>query len=363
MVLSESAALARRRSSRAKRLRVLLLPTVLNFWPILLLFSQKVFVPVGMLLVGLGSRAYRRDMLTASALVVMAALTLVTQRPNEHAVGHWLGYMMFVLAVPLINEAVRKDAERLLQWLAALSVLNAVLALCFYALAIDLSAFRGLNRVIGDDNLTHRVYFESTSLVAIFAVAGFRRRWVKVASTILVLGYALLLAKSVFVVALWALNQVMPAIARGNWKRRMAAMTVIVVLAIAGPAIVAILRPDVALSIGIKVLQFEIIASKASLGPWGAGWGFVIDEIVTSLAQPYQVEMQLPMMFAQLGALGVAVHALGLWLLVRSGSRTVGIATLRWTAYIAIGFNNPWLLVPSWYLTSILLFRSMENRS
>ena len=342
---------------------MLLFPAVLNFWPLLLLVSQKAFVPLGMLLVGLGTRPYRNNLLVAGALVGLAALTLTIQRPNDHAVGHWIGYVLFVLAVPIINEAVRKDADRLLHWLAVLSVLNAVLALCFYALAIDLSAFRGLNRVIGDDDLTHRVYFESTSLIAIFAVAGFRQRWVRVAATLVVLGYAVLLAKSVFVLALWALNHVVPAIARGNWMQRMASTLAIAVLAIIGPVVVAALRPDVALSIGIKVLQIETIMSEGAHSLWGAGWGFVIDEIVTSPEQPYQVEMQLPMMYTQLGALGVSAHALGLWLLVRSASRTAGIAALRWAAYIAIGFNNPWLLVPSWYLTSILLFRSLENRS
>lgn len=361
--MNEPAAPVRRQRSRGRKLRVLLFPAVLNFWPILLLVSQKAFVPVGMLVVGWGTRPYRNDLLVVSAMVGMATLTLTMQRPNEHAFGHWIGYVLFVLAIPLVNEAIRKDAERVLHWLAVLSVLNAVLALWFFALAIDLSAFRGLNRVVGDDDLTHRVYFESTSLMAILSVAGFRRRWVRVIATMLVLGYALLLAKSIFVLALWALNHGVPAIARGNWMKRIASTLAIAATTTVSPVVVAALRPDVALSLGIKLLQIETIMSEGPPGPWGAGWGFVIDEIVTSPDQPYQVEMQLPMMFAQLGALGMAAHALGLWLLVRTASHTAGIATLRWAVYMAIGFNNPWLLVPSWYLTSILMFRSLENRT
>lgn len=362
--MSESADQAfREKFSSRRRLRVLLFPAILNFWPMLLLVSQKAFVPMGMLLVGWGTRSYRNNLLVVGAMVGFATFTLAIQRPNEYAVSHWMGYVLFVLSIPLINEAARINAESVIQWLAVLSVINAMLALCIFALTIDLSAFRGLNRIVGDDGLTHRVFFESTSLIAIFTTVGFRRRWVRVVACIFVLGYALLLAKSIFVIALWALNKFVPAIVRGNWIKRIAFTLVITTLAIISPVIVADLRPDVGLSIGTKLLQIETIMSEVSQGAWFNGWGSVIDEIVTSPEQPYQVEMQLPMMFAQLGTLGVAAYALGLWFLIRSVSHAPGIAMLRWGVYMTIGFNNPWLLIPSWYLTSILMFRSLETQT
>lgn len=361
--MNESAAAARQKLPRSRTPLVLLFPTLLNFWPMLLLVSQKAFVPLGLLLAAGGTRAYRNDLAVVSALVGLATLTLMMQRPNDYSVDHWIGYVLFMLAIPLVNEAVRKDAGRVLHWLSVLSVLNAVLALCIFELAIDLSSFRGLNRIVGNDDLTHRVYFEGTSLIAIFSVARFRRPWVRLIATMLVFFYVVLLAKSVFVFTLWILNQIVPFIARRNWLNRTAAILAIAVLGSVSPMVVAALRPDIALSVGIKMFQISTLMTEGTQGPFGAGWGFVVDEIVTSPEQPYQVEMQLPMMFIQLGIMGATAHALGLWFLVRAASRTKGVATLRWAIYMVVGFNNPWLLVPSWYLTSILMFHLLENQS
>jgi len=341
----------------------LVFPLLTHAWPLLLLVSQKALVPLGLVLAGAGTPTYRRDLAVVAALLAAALLGFALQQPSEHGQAHLIGYALFLLAVPLINLAVRTNPDRLIHGLAWFSVLNALLAFVFYFAQIDLSGFRGLNRIIGDDDLAHRVYFESTSLVAVFSAASFRPRWLRAAATLLVLAYAVLLAKSVFVLTLFALNLMLPTLLRASLPRRMLVLLLVATLAVLGPLAVAVLRPDVALSIGIKLLQFQFIVDAYGSSLLGAGWGTVIDEIVNSEEQPYQVEMQLPMLLHQIGPAGVAAYGAGLALLMRSASATAGVAGLRWLVCLAIGFNNPWLFVPSWYLTCVLLFKRMEQRT
>src|SRR5436309_1733847 len=162
------------------RRRELVFPLLLNTWPVLLLISQKALLPVGLLLNGAGTRTYRRELLIAVAMLTGGAAILILQRPNEYALNHYVGYGLFVLSVPLINLASRGAKHQLLRGLAILSVVNCVLAFVAYFVEIDLSGFRGLNRIIGQDYDTHRVFFETTSLLAVFSPSYIRRtalRW------------------------------------------------------------------------------------------------------------------------------------------------------------------------------------------
>jgi hypothetical protein len=358
----------RRRGQRAMQARrprraLALFPWLLNFWPLLLLVSQKALVLPALVLVGPLDARYRRDLLWALLLLANGALILLVAPANEFASVHFIGYALFVMAMPLINAALREDATRVLHGLAWLSAFNALLAWFFYFAAVDLAAFRGLNRIVGEDDATHRVYFESSSLLAVFTLTAFGRRWLRLLALAVVLGYAFFLARSVFVVALMLLNVALPWILRGRFLQRLGWLSLLALALIAGPLLVAALRPDVALSLGIKLLQFEVIAADTVPRWLGQGWGYVIDEIINSPEQPYQVEMQLPMLVNQVGWIGVAMHAVCSWALLRAVSGSALVTTLRWGTYLAIGFNNPWLFIPSWYLTCCLLFRRMEART
>jgi hypothetical protein len=353
----------RERKRRKAWLALVAFPAALNLWPLLLLVSQKALVPLGLLLAGAGSGAYQRNLAIVVSVTFAAMVMLLAQRPNEHAVAHLLGYALFLLAIPPINEAVRHHGTALLRWLAWLSVTNALMAFGLFWTDIDLSDYRGLNRVVGEDFETHRIYFESTSLIAIFTLEAHRGRVVRWACTLLVLAYAVFLAKSVFVLTLYLFNSCFPIIARGKlWVRVGCTAAMLTAIAL-GPLAVSALRPDVALSIGIKVLQFQTIVADTNSFWLGSGWGHVLDDVVTSEDQPYQVEMQLPMLVAQVGLVGVAIHATCLWLLIRSVSARRDVSVLRWVCYLAIGFNNPWMFVPSWYLTVVLMFRKLDHSS
>lgn len=353
---------AHRQRDVASLRRRLVFPVLLNAWPLLLLVSQKALVPFGMLLAGLGTRAARRDALIAAVLIVIGGTALAAQVDNEYGLAHFVGYALFILSVPLINTGVRASRSQLVRWVAILSVVNAVLAFGFYAFEIDLTNYRGLNRIIGDDDETHRVYFEATSLLAVFSVSSFRRRSLRWLCIAIVAIYALFLARSVFVVLLFLLNRYAYHVLHGSIQRRLATFAALLFAALSGPFLINALRPDFALSVAVKLLQFDHIFAH-SIG-WlnGAGWGYVIDEIINSPDQPYQVEMQLPMLVLQMGAFGFAAYAVGVLVLVRSISTSESAAWLRWLTYMAVGFINPWMLIPSWYLTVSLMYDSLESR-
>lgn len=359
-----NAVAAIRRQPKTVRYILFVFPLLLHFWPLLLVVSQKALTPLGLLLaIPNGTRQFQRDLLVALSMLALGALTLLLQPPNEYALAHYIGYALFVLSVPLINTAVRNNSGLLIEGLALLSIFNSLLAFAVYFLAIDLSAFRGLNRIIGTDDTTHRVYYETASLLAVFSVHFIRPKILRWVCFAIVAAYALLLARSVFVILLFLINQYLHRAVYGSLRQRVAAISTILVIAAAGPLVTMMLRSDLELSLGIKLLQFNAILEDTSPAATGSGWGYVIDTIVNSPDQEYQVEMQLPMLFRQIGLVGVVAYAVGIFLLMRSISVNFSCAALRWLTYMAIGFNNPWLLIPSWYMTTCLMYPELNRKT
>lgn len=339
----------------------LVFPFLLHFWPLLLIISQKALIPLGLLLVGLGDKQFRQDLLVAIAMLIFGAFTLLLQQTNEYALAHYMGYALFVLSIPLINYAAVNYRPSLIKGLAILSLFNSLMAIAIYFSSIDLSIFRGLNRIIGDDGETHRVYYETTSLLAVLSLQFIRSKPLRYACFVVVAFYALFLAKSVFVILLILLNIYLHRLLQGTLLRRMTTILIIVFTALTGPVIVALLREDVTLSLGIKLFQFNEILEDPSSIILGSGWGYIIESIVNSPDQEYQVEMQLPMLLRQIGWFGVLSYVTGMFLLIRSASTNLSVATLRWLTYLAIGFNNPWLFLPSWYMTACLMHSQFDK--
>jgi hypothetical protein len=341
----------------AALLRIMAFPLLTNLWPLLLFVSQKVFVIPALLLVGFGDRAYRRDLLVAVLISLVGLLVYILQFGNPYDQAHLLGFLLFVWSMPLINHATRFDAERQRQLLTYLTLFNAVMGFFLLTSNIDLYGLRGLNRVVGADGLTHRVYFESSSLAAVVLLTTFKRRWLQVITFLAVSAFVVFVARSIAIIALLLVNMVLPYILRSS-----AAIKVIAVLAVAGAFAVLyfylpVLRPDVDLSIRVKEFQLDLII--ASLGDsWsGWGWGAFYPELASDPEQPYQIEMQLPMLLLQLGPVALlAIIGLTMAMFMSATSRPImGLA--RFSVYLLIGFNNPWLFVPSWFLTCQLLFR------
>lgn len=333
-----------------------------HFWPLQLLLSQKALVPVGLLFTASANRRYVRDLLMALVLCALGGVLLAAQPSNPTGGAHYLGYVMFMLAVPVLNHAIRQRPDALLAGLAWFSVFNAAMGLVVYGLEVDLSSFRGLNRIIDDDGVVSRVYFETTSLLAVFSLSSIRRPLLRLLCFAIVAAYAVYLAKSVAVIALYLFNQAYPVLVARSWRARIGVFFLVALFAGLGVASLPFLRPDLTLSLAVKAKQFAEIVQDPSPLLWGSGWGYTITEIVTNDTQEYQVEMQLPMLVRQIGLFGVAANLIGIYVLIRSASRSHGSAFVRWCIYWVIGFNNPWLFIPSWYLTCMLSARTPERR-
>lgn len=349
---------ARPKRNYWRLLRILWFPFVTNLWPALLYLSQKAFVPVALALNGWGNAAYRRDLLLALAITSIGLFVYLTQPTNSFQDFHALGFLLFVWAMPVINHAARSEPDILLRGLTYLTIFNALLGFYFFVNDVDLQEFRGLNRIESNDGYTERLFFESVSLAAVFLLTTFRQKIVRIFALALVVGFVVFIAKSIVVILLLGMNLIWPIFVRSSIGAKIGA----VAAGAAGLFLIylylPVLRPDIFLSVLAKQTQLEVILSlqKADYTAWG--WGTFVPQLATSIEQPYQIEMQLPMLMLQLGPVALAA-IMGLTLaLFLSAAESKLLAFMRAGVYFLIGFNNPWLLVPSWYLTCQLLFRT-----
>jgi hypothetical protein len=346
----------RPRLGRIAQARAFALPLATNIWPILLFVSQKAFVLPALVLVGFGDAAYRRDLLIACAACLCGILVYLTQFPNGYDQIHLIGYLLFMASVPVINHAVRMDAITLRRLLTYLTLFNVVMGFFLLFSNIDLYGLRGLNRVVGTDGETHRVYFESSSLAAVALATTFRRRWLQLLTILAVLAFMIFVARSVAIIFLLALNLSLPHLLRSTPLVKLGVLIVGALFLYLIYLYLPVLRPDIDLSIRAKQFQFDVIVG--SLHGWsGLGWGAYLPALSTDPDQPYQIEMQLPMLLLQLGPIALVAISGLVWLHFANCTRQQWLGLGRFAIFMGIGFNNPWLLLPSWFLTCQLLFR------
>ncbi|MBD8472131.1 hypothetical protein [Sphingomonas sp. CFBP 8765] len=337
--------------------RILAFPLLTNLWPILLFVSQKAFVIPALVLTGAGDTGYRRDLLIAAAMSCVGLIVYALQYGNSYDQAHLIGFLLFVVSMPTINYAIRLDAEKLRRFLTYLTLFNTAMGFFLLFSNIDLYGLRGLNRVVGTDGITARIYFESSSLAAVILLTTFKRRWLQIFTIVAVFAFTLLIAKSVVIVMLLGLNLILPYLLRSSLGIKFFVTVVAIITFTVLYIYLPIIRPDVYLSLKVKQFQLDIITG--SLGDlWsGWGWGTFYPQLASDPDQPYQVEMQLPMLLLQLGPIALLsiVTLMLMMFLSSTHNRIMGFA--RFAVYLLIGFNNPWLFVPSWFLTCQLLFR------
>ncbi|OJU15570.1 MAG: hypothetical protein BGN95_18195 [Sphingomonas sp. 66-10] len=283
------------------------------------------------------------------------------QYGNPYDQTHLLGFIFFVWSMPLINHAVRYDSLLLRRVLTYLTLFNALMGFYLLVSSVDLYGLRGLNRVEGSDGITYRIYFEASSLAAVFLLSSFRNRWVRLAALGAVAIFVVFVAKSVVIMALLGLNLALPYLLRSRPHIKVGAAIIAVTAIILLYNYLPIIRPDMDLSLRAKQFQFNIIMGLLPDNWSGLGWGFYMPQLSSDPEQPYQVEMQLPMLMLQLGPIAlltILLLILSLFLSV-SGWTLKGFA--RFAVYVLIGYNNPWLFVPSWFLTCQLLFRDDDE--
>ena len=340
-----------------RSVRIFAFPLLTNVWLLLLFVSQKVFVPVGLLLTGFGDTAYRRDIVIAFLISLIGTLVYLTQYPTPYDQIHLLGFLPFVWSMPLVNHAVREDPVLLRRLLSYFTLFNAIMGVYLLVESIDLYGLRGLNRIEGKDGITYRIYFESASLAAVFSINLFKQKWMKLAALAMVAYFVLFIAKSVVVIVLFLINLAFPYFLRSKPHVKLISATIIVGAAAVIFIYLPILRPDIDLSLRVKQYQLDIIMSLLPDHWWGWGWGFYLPQLASDQEQPYQVEMQLPMLLLQLGPIVLLLVMSFVLILFMSTSELWTKALARFIIYGLIGFNNPWLFLPSWFLTCQLLFR------
>lgn len=112
--------------------------------------------------------------------------------------------------------------------------------------------------------------------------------------------FTIFIARSVFVVLLLGLNIAFP-ISCAAPATKILSFLVTVTLLYVFFLYLPVLRPDVELSLRAKQFQFDIIFGSLDYGWSGLGWGTFIPALASDPDQPYQIEMQLPMLLLQLG--------------------------------------------------------------
>lgn len=185
----EKAASPDQRINLWRSVRIHAFPLLTNIWPLLLLVSQKVFVLPSLALVGVGDAAYRRDIMIAASITLIGVLVYLEQFPNFFDQAHLLGFIPFVLSMPLVNYATRYNPTQLRRWLTYLTLFNVALSVYILVSNIDLYGFRGLNRIESTDGVTNRIYFESSSLAAVFLLSTFHNRVLRLVTLAAVLMY------------------------------------------------------------------------------------------------------------------------------------------------------------------------------
>jgi hypothetical protein len=284
-------------------------------------------------------------------------MVYLNQPYNSFRDVHFFGFLLFVWSMPPLNYAIRLDTRRLLVCLSYFTLFNVLLGIYFLYFNVNLQDFRGLNRIETSDGYTTRLFFESASLAAVFLASGFRRKIVRIATLFLVVAFVVLITRSFVIMLLLGLNLSWPYLARGSAPFKALVAAAVLALGYLAYRYLIGLRPDLYLSLYAKQYQLTVILSWQE-GWLGWGWGAFIPQLATDIDQPYQIEMQLPMLLLQLGPLGLGTILIFTLMLFFSASENLALALGRFAIYCMIGFNNPWLLLPSWYLTCQLLFRA-----
>jgi hypothetical protein len=277
---------------------------------------------------------------------------------NEFGFSHFLGFILFIVSVVLIGHTFKLNLDFDLKWITIFNLISIILAIVFFGLNLDFSIFRGLNFIRGTDGTIHRVFIETTPLLILNDYNLFKNKFFNLFLFLLTFVYVFVLCKSFFIIIFFVWRLWMDH--KDLIKKRFWYFFPLMVISgffIGIELLSYVLRADLALSMTFKYNQLLSIISMIS-GDYlyfGRGFGFVIDEFVTDFSQPYQIEMQLPMLFLQFGLIGFFLFGLFIFAIFYvSGINKPIQSTLM---YFSVGFVNPWLFLPIWFLTCCYFFK------
>ena len=293
-------------------------------------------------------------------LLSIGACILLVQPPNKYEFEHFIGFAGFVVAVVLINLAAYTNQERLRRIISIGGLLNACLAIVVFYIHPNMHGLRGLNFIDNRYGVPTRFFIATTSLLAVVNFDFIKQKMLRYIFYFIVIFYLVELARSILVLLVLVSDKYLNTIMRASLVTKFAFFFAILVFGVLASIGILIYRPDLLLSAGFKLFQLETLSRYLDHIIFGYGWGFVIHLLATSPKQPYQIEMQLPMLVIQVGLIYVSLYLLWMYWMLRSVSETKVVAFARFITYSIVGFVNPWLFLPTWYLTSALLYRNIE---
>jgi hypothetical protein len=231
-----------------------------------------------------------------------------------------------------------------------MNIVSLLVLYVIYFLEVDLSGFRGLNFIRGNDGDIHRFFVETSAFYLISDFQRLRNSVLRCLFWMATLFYFVFIAKITLLIVLFISLYFL------KWFR----LWPIITSFVGGGALlfffdsgyyVYFIREDLILSVLFKVDQFKEIIANFNLSHlmYGSGFGFYLSEFVTDISQPYQIEMQLPMLVLQIGLLNVLLIIIGFYFLFKSILAKRAVVGLF--LFLSVGFINPWLFLPVWFIS------------
>ena len=336
---------------------------IFSIWPIFLFISQKSLIVFHLL--NIRASRYSRDIFIwvifcFFAVVTLSLFTLNFVFFNTHSVSHFISYFIFIIYSVLIAGVLSSpyDSNRILKLITILNFFGLLLIHIIYFNEIELPGNRGLNFIRGTDDIIHRFFVETSPLFLISRFDFFKKKILKILFISITLSYFLIISKNTFLSSLFILQLIYRYQKSLNIYQLFVSLIFLGLLSFTGFINwSSLIRADLILSIFFKAEQLFSIFKQLGFHNifLGEGFGFFLNEFATDLNQPYQIEMQLPMLILQIGLLNCFMLILGIYLLFKSTN--IKYSFLTTGLFFSVGFINPWLFLPAWLIACIYFFK------
>lgn len=334
-----------------------------SIWPIFLFISQKALITIQFL--NIRGHKYRKGsflivLFLFLGILVFSLLTLSFASTNAYSIPHFTSYILFLVYSILIAGILSSgyNSYNILKLITLLNFFGLILIHFVFFYEIELPGNRGLNFIRGTDNVVHRFFVETSPLFLISKFNLFKKRTLKLLFIGLTISYFFLISKNAYLSILFIILLIYNYYKSIKMKQFVFGLFTLLFMSVAGFIDWnSLIRADLLLSIFFKAEQFLTIINELSFQNiiLGEGFGFFMNEFATDLNQPYQIEMQLPMLVLQLGLINCFVLITTMYFLFKSIN--IKYSFLTTGLFFSVGIINPWLFLPTWLITSIYFFR------
>lgn len=334
-----------------------------SVWPIFLFISQKALITIQFL--NIRGHKYRQGyfILALSLFLGILALSLLNlgfASINTYSIPHFTSYILFLVYSILIAGVISRGhhSDNILKLITLINFFGLILIHFVYIYEIELPGNRGLNFIRGTDNVVHRFFVETSPLFLISRFNLFKKRTIKLLFVGLTISYFFLISKNTYLSLLFIAQLIYHYHTTIKMKQFAIGLSALFFVSVVGFIdLNNLVRADLLLSIIFKAEQFLTILSELDFKNiiLGEGFGFFLNEFATDSNQPYQIEMQLPMLVLQLGLFNCILLIAAIYFLFKSIDIKYSLLTTG--LFFSVGIINPWLFLPTWLITSIYFFR------